>query len=255
VNPVYKDTVYSSPGTASGPREAGACLSECAGRERSTAGRGPVREKRIPRLPARESRRSHEGLRRTADAAVSALVLGLLAPLLLVVALVIRLDSAGPILFRQRRTGLHGRPFIMYKFRTMRAGAEEEREQLRGRSKLYRPDFKIEDDPRNTRVGSFLRRWSVDEIPNLLNVLRGEMSLVGPRPTSWGVEDYEDWHVPRLAVRPGVTGLWQVMGRGDVDLPERMRLDLRYISERSWRLDWWILCRTLRAVLSRRGAY
>jgi lipopolysaccharide/colanic/teichoic acid biosynthesis glycosyltransferase len=203
----------------------------------------------------RPSGRFYEPAKRLVDVALSTLALALLSPLLVLVSAAIRLDSPGPVLFRQARAGRYGRMFVMYKFRTMRLGAEQERSAVMELSKHEPPDLKIEDDPRITRVGAFLRIWSVDEIPNLLNVLRGEMSLVGPRPTSWGPEGYEPWQLPRLAVRPGVTGLWQVMGRGDLDFRERVKLDLLYIQKRSLRLDLWILWRTVLAVLSRQGAY
>jgi len=199
--------------------------------------------------------RFYEPTKRLVDVGLSVLALALLSPLLLVVSAAIWLDSPGPVLFRQARAGRYGQMFVMYKFRTMRAGAEHERSAVMELSKHEPPDLKIEDDPRTTRVGAFLRTWSVDEIPNLLNVLRGDMSLVGPRPTSWGPEGYEPWQLPRLAVRPGVTGLWQVMGRGDLDFRQRVRLDLLYIEKRSLRVDLWILWRTVSAVLSRQGAY
>jgi lipopolysaccharide/colanic/teichoic acid biosynthesis glycosyltransferase len=194
----------------------------------------------------------YEIVKRSVDLLVSGSLLLLLSPVLLLVSLAIRLDSPGPVLFAHRRTGRLGKRFVMYKFRTMRVGADRERGEVARLSKLQPPDFKIEDDPRITRVGRYLRQWSVDEIPN---VLRGDMSLVGPRPTTWGPELYEEWQLDRLSVRPGVTGLWQVMGRGDVHFDERVRLDLRYIRDRSLRLDLWIMLRTVKAVLSRRGAY
>lgn len=201
------------------------------------------------------SGRFYEALKRGADVALASGALCLLSPVMGLISLAVKLDSPGPALFRQMRTGVHGRRFVMYKFRTMRAGAEEEKAKLASLSKLTPPDFKIEEDPRITRVGAALRRWSVDEVPNLINVVKGDMSLVGPRPTSWGPDLYEPWQLARLQVRPGVTGLWQVLGRGDMDFDERVRLDLEYIRGRSARLDLWILLQTVRAVLTRRGAY
>lgn len=201
------------------------------------------------------SGRFFEVVKRAVDLAAALGVLILLSPILGMISLAVKADSPGPALFRQMRTGQNGRRFVMYKFRTMHAGAEDEKAKLASLSKLTPPDFKIEEDPRITRVGAVLRRWSVDEVPNLINVVRGDMSLVGPRPTSWGPDLYEPWQLARLQVRPGVTGLWQVLGRGDLDFDDRVRLDLEYIRGRTLRLDLWILLQTVRAVLTRRGAY
>ncbi len=188
----------------------------------------------------------------------AALGLVLLAPLLLLLAVAIKLDSPGPVLFTQRRAGLGGRAFSMLKFRTMRHGADEEKEcfahlNLTGDPRL----FKIPDDPRVTRFGRFLRRWSLDELPQLWNVLRGDMSLVGPRPffeRDFAV--YEEHHFHRLGAKPGITGLWQVSGRSEIiDFEEVVRLDREYIESWSLSLDVSIIARTLPAVLSRTGAY
>ncbi len=173
---------------------------------------------------------------------------------LLFVAIAIRVDSPGPIVFKQRRTGLHGRRFSMYKFRTMVANAEELKAGLQHLSIVPPPDFKVINDPRITRVGRFLRKSSLDELPQLLNVVRGEMSLVGPRPTSFAPSTYDLWHTARLEVLPGVTGLWQVIGRNAATFDERLRLDIAYIERMSFSLDLWILARTAFAVLRRSGA-
>jgi lipopolysaccharide/colanic/teichoic acid biosynthesis glycosyltransferase len=189
---------------------------------------------------------------------VSALtLLALLSPILILVAVAIKLDSRGPVFYRQLRTGLNGRRFRMYKFRTMRKDADQLKESLRALN-AHGPgsiDFKIKNDPRVTRVGRILRRLSVDEFPNLLSVLRGDMSLVGPRPTSFDVDVYADWHLARLAVPSGITGLWQISGRADVDFDERVKLDCRYIREQSLWLDLKIIAMTPFRVFSGRGAY
>jgi lipopolysaccharide/colanic/teichoic acid biosynthesis glycosyltransferase len=179
-----------------------------------------------------------------------------LSPLMVVIAVAIKLDQPGPVLFRQWRTGLAARRFQMMKFRTMRQNAEQEKAALRALNQHgpHSPDFKIREDPRVTRVGRFLRRTSLDELPNLLNVLRGEMSLVGPRPTSFGIDVYEDWHLARLVVPPGVTGLWQISGRSEIDFDDRVRLDCRYIDKQSIMLDAKIVVLTAVRVFDGRGA-
>lgn len=190
------------------------------------------------------------------DMIAAALLLVLLAPLMLLIALAIRLSDDGPIFFAQRRTGYLGRRFRLIKFRTMVPGAEQIRDQIRHLN-IYgdaTPDFKAKDDPRITRVGKFLRSTSLDELPNLINVVRGEMSLVGPRPTSFDVSTYSSCHLARLAVRPGITGLWQVSGRADVDFDHRCELDMEYIRTASFATDTMILVRTITAVLARDGA-
>lgn len=177
-----------------------------------------------------------------------------LAPILILSALAVRLDSPGPILFRQQRTGLHGVRFEMLKFRTMVADAEELKASLAHLNILPPPDFKIIDDPRITRVGRFLRKTSLDEFPQVLNVLRGEMSLVGPRPTSFAASTYHLWHAERLEVVPGITGLWQVFGRNECTFDERLRLDVEYIQRMSPLLDLQIMLRTVGSVVRRSGA-
>ena len=194
-------------------------------------------------------------LKRAIDIVVSLLVLTLSTPMLAMVIIAIRLDSRGPVFFRQNRVGHLGRPFRMYKFRTMRwdPTAYGPDDPL---PPLYRgSDRKSAHDPRVTRVGFHLRRWSVDEVPNLLNVLRGEMTLVGPRPTNWAPDFYGESFSSVMSVKPGVTGLWQVMGRGDLSFEARVKLDCEYVRKRSVRMDAWILFRTIGAVLSGRGAY
>ena len=181
-----------------------------------------------------------------------------LAPVLALLAILVAMDSPGPILFAQPRVGFRGRTFRMLKFRTMRDGADGEKAAV---ANLNHGDdtrlFKIPADPRVTRLGRVLRRWSLDELPQLYNILRGEMSLVGPRPFfESDLDDYEAHHFRRLSVPPGLTGLWQVSGRSDiVEFEEVVRLDRYYIEHWSLSLDLRILARTLPTVISRRGAY
>jgi lipopolysaccharide/colanic/teichoic acid biosynthesis glycosyltransferase len=178
----------------------------------------------------------------------------LLAPILILCTLAVRLESRGPIFFRQQRTGRHGVRFGMYKFRTMVANAEELKASLAHLNILPPPDFKIIDDPRITRVGHFLRKTSLDELPQILNVLRGEMSLVGPRPTSFSASTYRLWQAERLEVVPGITGLWQVRGRNASTFDERLRLDVEYIQQMSPLLDVKIMLWTVGSVVKRSGA-
>ncbi len=192
--------------------------------------------------------------KRVVDVVISLLLLPFLVPILLACAAAIRLDSPGPVFFYQPRTGRGGRRFRMYKLRTMVRNAEELKQKYAHLNVLSYPDFKIVDDPRITRVGRILRRTSLDELPQILNVLRGDMSLVGPRPTSFSAQTYRLWHTARLEVQPGLTGLWQVSGRNELDFDDRLRLDIAYIRNRSALLDTQILLRTFGAVLSRRGA-
>jgi exopolysaccharide biosynthesis polyprenyl glycosylphosphotransferase len=186
--------------------------------------------------------------------AVVGLVLGF--PLLALIGAAIRLDSPGPIVFRQTRVGIAGKTFEMYKFRSMHEEAEAELEQLRELNEADGPIFKMRDDPRLTRVGRFLRRTSLDELPQLWNVLRGEMSLVGPRPPLPAeVARYMEWHKKRLEVRPGMTALWQVSGRSTLSFDEGVLLDVYYIENWSLWLDFKILLRTIPKVLFGAGAY
>ncbi len=187
-----------------------------------------------------------------------AICLALLPPALTVFAVcavLIRLDNAGRIFFVQARTGQGGRRFMMYKFRTMVSNAENLKQKYSDLNELSGPDFKISNDPRVTRVGRFLRKTSLDELPQIINVLKGDMSLVGPRPTSFDASTYDLWHTERLEVLPGITGLWQINGRSDVDFDERARLDIEYIEKQSAWLDLWILYRTIFVIFNQRGAY
>lgn len=192
--------------------------------------------------------------KRIFDLVVCLLLAPVVLPVLALCALAVRLDSPGPIVFTQLRTGRHGARFRMYKFRTMVENAEELKTQLAHLNVLPPPDFKIPDDPRITRVGRFLRKTSLDELPQILNVVKGEMSLVGPRPTSFAPSTYDLWHTHRLEVTPGITGLWQVKGRNEMTFDERLRLDIQYIRGMSFGLDLKILSLTMAAVVNRSGA-
>ena len=200
-------------------------------------------------------RPGYDTKKRLIDLTLCALAAPVAIPVLAVCALLVKLTSRGPVFFVQERTGLGGRRFPMVKFRTMVEGAAEMKDDLRAAKALDGPDFKVVDDPRVTWVGVFLRKTSLDEAPQLWNILRGDMSLVGPRPTSFTPETYDLWHTERLEAMPGLTGLWQVHGRGEIDFDERVRLDIAYVRNQSIALDLAILARTIPAVLLQRGAY
>jgi lipopolysaccharide/colanic/teichoic acid biosynthesis glycosyltransferase len=202
----------------------------------------------------RSARRRYLLEKRVLDVAICLLLLVVAVPILLLCILAIRLDSPGPALFGQERTGRDGRRFRMLKLRTMVANAEELKPALAHLNVLPPPDFKIPDDPRITRVGRFLRATSLDELPQLFNVLRGDMSLVGPRPTSFAAAQYDLWHTSRLDVPPGITGLWQIEGRNVTSFDQRLRLDMEYIRRCSVPYDLALLVRTAGAVFRRSGA-
>lgn len=194
--------------------------------------------------------------KRLTSTLLAALILLLIAPLLLAIALLIKLTSPGPVFFVQLRTGFRGRRFGMYKFRTMVVNAESLKDSVRHLNK-HGPDsvdFKIDRDPRITGIGGFLRRTSLDELPNLINVLLGQMRIVGPRPTSFHAQTYKEHHLGRLSIYPGITGLWQVSGRSDVDFDGRVTLDMTYIFRQSPWLDLKILLKTPLKVLNGHGA-
>jgi lipopolysaccharide/colanic/teichoic acid biosynthesis glycosyltransferase len=217
---------------------------------------GALRAGRRQIVPSRAPLRLHQrAVKRAVDVVASSLGLLLSAPVILLAAVAVVLDSPGPAFFFQERVGYGGKRFRIVKLRTMYVDAEARLEAVRCRSSLQGPAFKIPDDPRVTRVGRWLRRWSLDELPQFWNVLRGQMSLVGPRPEQVNVvEQYSDWHRQRLAVPPGLTGPMQVSGRGAMDLDARVRLELDYIENYSvWR-DLAILARTLPAVVNGKGA-
>jgi exopolysaccharide biosynthesis polyprenyl glycosylphosphotransferase len=219
-----------------------------------------VQLSRIADLPVLEYRtwaigRSTLLLKRLLDSFIGLIALLLLAPFFILIALAIKLDSRGPVIYTQRRAGLGGRPFLMFKFRTMVRNAEEQLKDLVPFDKLAEPMFKLTNDPRVTRVGRFLRHWSLDELPQLINVLTGKMSLVGPRPEQIElVERYAPEHLFRISVKPGLTGPMQVYGRGQLKFEERLAVEREYIENLSFGRDLRILAMTVGVVSGRKGA-
>jgi lipopolysaccharide/colanic/teichoic acid biosynthesis glycosyltransferase len=199
--------------------------------------------------------KTYRMLKRAIDIMACLMVAPLLVPLLSLVALLIYIDSPGKVMFTQLRTGKGGRRFKMYKFRSMVPNAEELKIKYAHLNELTWPDFKITNDPRITRIGKILRKTSLDELPQLLNVLMGDMSLVGPRPTSFAPETYRLWHTERLEVVPGITGLWQISGRSNLDFDQRLKLDIAYIERQSIWMDICIIARTVGQVFIGEGAY
>ena len=194
-------------------------------------------------------------VKRALDICLSAAALALLLPVLLIVAALVKLEHPdAPVLFRQPRAGRGGRPFTIMKFRTMVPDAEQRKAALAERSEVAWPDFRLHDDPRVTRLGRFLRRTSIDELPQLVNVLRGEMSLVGPRPTSFAPATYTLWQSERLEFTPGLTGPWQVHGRTSMDFTDRCRTEITFFREASLCRELVLLVRTVGVILRRTGA-
>lgn len=191
------------------------------------------------------------------DASIALILLLGLSPLMILIALAIKLESRGPVFFVQYRTGYLGRRFKMYKFRTMVENADQLKSQLNhlNHHEKQSPDFKIKDDPRITSIGKILRKLSLDELPQFLNVVIGDMRLVGPRPTSFSADTYEPGQLSRLAVYPGLTGLWQISGRSNISFDDRVALDCKYILEQSPMLDLKILLQTPVAIIQGDGAY
>ncbi len=210
----------------------------------------------LPGAPARTEGFYLRSGKRALDLLGALVALGFALPVLAIAALLIKLESRGPVIYRSTRIGRGGRPFIFFKLRSMVNDAEHMRHRVAHLNECDGPVFKISQDPRVTRIGRLLRRTSVDEIPQFINVLRGEMSLVGPRPPiPEEVAKYEPWQMHRLDVAPGITCLWQISGRSRIGFQEWMRLDLEYIRNRSFAMDLKILLRTIPAVISREGAY
>jgi exopolysaccharide biosynthesis polyprenyl glycosylphosphotransferase len=198
----------------------------------------------------------HQFYKRTIDLTISLILLLVSLPLTLMVALLIKLDSPGPIFYRQRRIGKDGKLFWCYKFRSMYIDADKRQKELAALNEASGPLFKMKDDPRVTRMGKWIRKYSIDELPQLINVLLGDMSLVGPRPgTPNEINQYQDWHKRRLKVSQGITGLWQVSGRSNLSFNEMVVLDLYYVENTSMMMDINIILRTIPAVLFGRGAY
>jgi exopolysaccharide biosynthesis polyprenyl glycosylphosphotransferase len=211
----------------------------------------PLLEVSYPRL-----NNTQWALKRLLDVAGSLLGVAVLSPLLLGVAALIKLTSPGPVFFRQKRIGADEKIFLCYKFRSMYVDAEKRQAELEARNEADGAIFKIKNDPRITPVGRFIRRWSIDELPQLMNVLKGEMSLVGPRPLP--IRDFErmeELHKKRLATIPGLTGYWQISGRSHVSFEDMVQLDLYYIENWSLNLDIKIILKTVGAVLRHKGAY
>ena len=204
--------------------------------------------------------------KRIGDLAISISVLLFIAPILILIAIIIKLNSSGPVFFKQTRIGKGGKPFTFYKFRSMRNNSDTEIHRRHVQALIRQqaetstddsagPMHKLQNDPRITQVGAFLRRTSLDELPQLLNVIKGDMSLVGPRPPlPYEVQEYQSWHMARLGALPGITGLWQVRGRSRVTFDEMVRMDIEYIASRSAWLDLKILVLTIPAVLTGHGA-
>lgn len=204
-----------------------------------------------PRLPAWQAL-----VKRAVDMLVSLAVMPVLLPLGLIVGLALRLDSPGPILFRQTRIGKNGKPFTMYKFRSMFKDADKIREEMDSLNEASGPIFKIKKDPRITRVGAILRKTSLDEIPQFMNVLKGDMSLVGPRPPLPNeVQEYNQYQRGRLAVTPGLTCLWQISGRSSIGFDQWVELDLEYIRNQSLWLDFKIVLKTIPVIVRGTGAW
>ena len=196
------------------------------------------------------------GLKRMADIALSLVALVLLTPVMAIIALIVRVTSDGGVFFAQERLGRGGKPFRMYKFRTMIANAEVQKSQLLDQNEASGPVFKMRLDPRVTPVGKILRKYSLDELPQFWNVLHGEMSLVGPRPALMQeVRKYRQWQLRRLSTKPGITCIWQVSGRSRVGFEDWMRMDIRYIENWKVMLDAKLLAKTIRAVIKSDGAY
>jgi lipopolysaccharide/colanic/teichoic acid biosynthesis glycosyltransferase len=207
----------------------------------------PVEDFLIEPLPA---------WKRAFDVVGSALLLLAFAPVLVAIGVAIRFSSPGPVIFKQRRAGLGGRPFTFYKFRSMCIDAEARKAELENMNEMNGPVFKIKDDPRITPLGRFLRKWSLDELPQLWNVLKGDMTLVGPRPPMMSeLEGYERWQRRRLSVTGGITCIWQTSGRNDIDFEDWMRMDMRYLRRRTPLFDLDLLFRTVWIVVSSKGAY
>ena len=195
----------------------------------------------------------YRSIKRLADIVLASGLIILILPVALLCATAVKLGSPGPVFFTQMRTGKSGTRFRMLKFRTMVANAEDLKEKLQHQNTQSYPDFKIPDDPRITKLGQFMRKTSLDELPQLINVVYGDMSLVGPRPTSFSSTTYDLWHTARLETRPGITGLWQVSGRNHIDFDDRVRLDIAYIKNESMLLDIQILFRTFNCIITKDG--
>lgn len=218
----------------------------------------PINQTLEPQKAAGEntSRTAYCLFKRIFDIIFSIIGLILLSPLLLAVSIIIKIDSPGPILFKQNRVGDGGKIFMMYKFRSMCTDAEIQLDNLKKQNQKDGPVFKIFNDPRVTRFGRIIRRTSIDELPQLMNILKGDMSFVGPRPPiPYEVSQYNDYQLQRISVKPGLTCYWQISGRSNLSFDDWIELDIKYIHERGFWTDIKILLRTIPAVLRREGAY
>lgn len=194
--------------------------------------------------------------KRVLDITCSVAGLIALSPLLIIIAILIKLESKGPVIFAQKRIGLNGKEFNMFKFRSMVDNAEALKEKLLKQNEVSGPMFKMKDDPRVTKIGKFMRRRSIDELPQLINVLKGEMSLVGPRPSLPNeVKKFEPWMLKRLEVKPGLTCYWQVSGRNNIGFEDWMKLDIRYVEERNFWLDIKLIFKTVFLLFGDDNAY
>ena len=202
-------------------------------------------DKSIFKECTQENTTKYHVIKRGIDIICSSIGLIVLSPILVIIAIIIKLDSSGPIIFKQERVGYKGRRFFMYKFRSMVVNAEELKEKLHEKNEMSGPMFKMKDDPRITKVGKFIRKTSIDELPQLVNVLKGEMSLVGPRPSlPKEVDKFEPWMLKRLEVKPGLTCYWQVQGRNDIGFEDWMKLDCKYVEDRCTWLDIQLIFKT-----------
>ena len=198
----------------------------------------------------------YEVVKRLIDVVCSFLGVLVLSPLFIIIAIIIKMTSKGPVFFSQKRVGKNGKEFDMYKFRSMVVNAEELKEKLAAQNEMSGPMFKMKDDPRVTKVGKFIRKTSIDELPQLLNVLKGDMSLVGPRPSlPKEVAQFEDWMYRRLEVKPGLTCYWQVSGRNNIDFEDWMKLDIKYVDERSTWIDIKLIFKTVGVLFGDKNAH
>lgn len=213
-----------------------------------------IEEQEIIQIERKEST-LYKVSKRALDVIASFLGLVILSPILLIVAILIKLESKGPAIFAQSRIGLNGKEFKMYKFRSMVQNAEELKEKLAKQNEMSGPMFKIKNDPRVTKVGKFIRKTSIDELPQLLNILKGDMTLVGPRPSlQREVEKFESWMLKRLEVKPGLTCYWQVSGRNNIDFYEWMKLDLKYVNDMGFWLDIKLIFKTVAVLFGDKNA-
>ncbi len=213
-----------------------------------------IEEQEIIQIERKEST-LYKVSKRALDVIASFLGLVILSPILLIVAILIKLESKGPAIFAQSRIGLNGKEFKMYKFRSMVQNAEELKEKLAKQNEMSGPMFKMKNDPRVTKVGKFIRKTSIDELPQLLNILKGDMTLVGPRPSlPREVEKFESWMLKRLEVKPGLTCYWQVSGRNNIDFYEWMKLDLKYVNDMGFWLDIKLIFKTVTVLFGDKNA-